>query len=274
MEVEKIMKKAMHKLSYILISLFVLWVIVPITVASAVQGLRYSCSAQVYEAFENTRLDAFTKETGIPIDLFVASSESCVYRVTQDMTDIASSTSELYQRHKDYGLIEIPFCKDPLAIITHKDSPVNNLTKQQLRQIFSGQIKNWKEAGGPDLPIILVVPGVETGAHKNFNRLVLQHNVIQYDYLTYKSTRVLEAIEELPLGAISFISRGAQITHLKTKALSIDGKKPGDENYPYHQIFYLVSKGQPAGTVKAFVDFIKSPKGKSIILERGMLPID
>lgn len=268
------MKKAMRKLSLMVISVLVLWAIVPMTVATADQVLRYSCSAQVYEAFENSRLDAFTKETGISIDLFVAASESCIYRVTQDMTDIASSVRELYRRQKEYGLIEIPFCKDPLAIITHKDIPVNMLTKSQLRQVFTGQVKNWKEVGGPDLPIILVVPGVKTGAHKNFNRQVLQHNVIQYDYLTYKSTRVLEAIEGLPLGAISFISRGAQITHPKIKALSIDGKKPGDINYPYYQIFYLISKGEPTGTVKTFVDFIKSEKGKFIILERGMLPVE
>jgi len=268
------MKKAMRNLRLIAISLFVLWIIVPLTSVTAGQGLRYSCSAQVYEAFENSRLDAFTAETGITIDLFVAASESCVYRVMQDMTDIASSTRAIYKRHKDHGLIEIPFCKDPLAVITHKKTPVDSLTLGQLQQIFSGVITNWKEVGGPDLAITLVVPGEETGANKNFRRLVMHHKEIQYDYLTYRSTRVLEAIESLPMGAISFISRGAQITHPMVKVLTIDGEKPGDKNYPFYQIFYLVSKGEPTGTVKAFVDFIRSEKGKSIILERGMLPID
>ena len=268
------MKKAMSKLSLMVISLLVLWALVPMTVAMAAQELRYSCSYQVYEAFENSRLDVFTKETGISIDLFVAASESCIYRVMQDMTDIASSTRAIYKRHKDHGLIEIPFCKDPLAVITHKTTPVDSLTLKQLQQIFSGGITNWKEVGGPDLAITLVVPGEETGAHKNFRRMVMQHKEIQYDYLTYKSTRVLEAIEELPIGAISFISRGAQITHPMVKVLSIDGEKPGDKKYPYYQIFYLVSKGEPTGTIKTFVDFIKSEKGRSIILERGMLPIE
>ena len=260
--------------SLIAAGLLVLWAIVPLTMATADQGLRYSCSAQVYEAFENSRLDDFTKETGIPIDLFVAASNSCVYRVMQDMTDVASSTRAIYKRHKDHGLLEIPFCKDPLAVITHKSGVVDNLTCLELRQIFSGGITNWQQVGGPDLPIILVVPGDRTGAHKNFRRQVMKHKEIQYDYLTYESTRVLEAIEELPLGAISFISRGAQIIHPNIKVLGIDGEKPGDKNYPYYQIFYLVSKGEPTGAVKIFVDFIKSQKGRSIILERGMLPID
>ena len=268
------MKKMISISSLIVAGLFVLWAIVPLAVANADQGLRYSCSAQVYDAFENARLDAFTKETGISIDLFVAGSNSCVYRVMQDMTDVASTTRAIYRRHKDHGLIETPFCKDPLAIITNKAAPVKNLSRGQLRQIFSGEITNWKEVGGPDLAITLVVPGEDTGAHKNFRRQVMHHKDIQYDFLTYKSTRVLEAIEELSAGAISFISRGAQITHPNIKVLSIDGEKPGDKNYPFYQIFYLVSKGEPTGSVKAFVDFVKSKKGKSIILERGMVPVD
>ena len=268
------MKKIISISSLIIVGLFVLWAIVPMAVANADQRLQYSCSAQVYEAFENVRLDAFTKETGISINLFVASSRSCLYRVMQDMTDIASSTRAIYRRHKDHGLIEIPFCRDPLAIITHKAASVNNLSRGQLQQIFSGGITNWKEVGGPDLAITLVVPGEETGAHKNFRRQVMHHKEIQYDYLTYKSTRVLEAIEALPVGAISFTSRGAQITHSNIKVLSIDNEQPGDKNYPFYQIFYLVSKGEPTGSMKTFVDFIKSKKGRSIILERGMLPID
>lgn len=268
------MKNAIRVTSLWVMGLFLLGAIVPLTWATSAPTLRYSCSAQVYEAFENSRLDAFTQETGIAIDLFVASSDSCVYRVMQDMTDVASSTRAIYQRHKEHGLIEIPFCKDPLAVITHKDATVDSLTVGQLQQIFSGGITNWKEVGGPDLAITLVVPGVETGAHKNFRRQVMQHQEIQYDYMAYKSTRVLEAIEALPLGAVSFISRGVQISHPKVKVISIDGQKPGDEAYPYYQNFYMVSKGAPTGSVKAFIDFIKSEKGKSIILERGMLPID
>ena len=267
------MKKAICRVGLIIFSLWVSWAIVPVMV-TADQGLKYSCSAQVYEAFEGTRLKAFTKETGIPIDLFVASSNACVYRVMQDMSDIASSTRAIYQRHKDHGLLEIPFCKDPLAIITHKAITLDNLSTEQLRQIFSGVITNWKEVGGGDVPIILVVPGNDTGAQKNFMQQVMKHKEIKYDYLTYKSTRVLEAIEGLPVGAISFISRGAQISHGNIKALTIDGKKPGAENYPYYQMFYLISKGEPTGSIKAFADFITSEKGRSIILERGMLPIN
>jgi phosphate transport system substrate-binding protein len=267
------MKKSMVALCVMGAGLLVLSLIVPLT-AVAGQTLRYSASAQVFEAFENSRLDTFTKDTGIEVDLFVASSQSCVYRLLQDMTDVASSVRPLSQREKDFGLVAIPFAKDPLAVITHQSTPVDALTIDQLQMLFSGNVTNWKELGGPDLAVTLVVPGEETGAHKNFRRQVMRHNDVQYDYMTYTSTRVLEAIESLPAGAVSFISRGAQINHPKVKVVQIDGTKPGDADYPFYQMFNLVTKGEPAGTVKVFVDFLKSGKGRNLILERGMLPVE
>ncbi len=134
--------------------------------ASAGQALRYSASAQVFEAFDDVRLKAFTQDTGIAVDLFVASSQSCVYRLLQDMTDVASSVRLLSQREKDFGLVTIPFARDPLAVITHQSTPVDALTTEQLQSLFSGNVANWKEVGGPDLAVTLVVPGEDTGAHK------------------------------------------------------------------------------------------------------------
>lgn len=267
------MKKSMVALCLMGMGFLVLSLMVP-TGAFAGKALRYSSSAQVFEAFENARLDTFTQETGIDIDLFVTSSQSSVYRVMQDMTDVASTVRPLSQREKDFGLLAIPFAKDPLAVITHQSTPVDALTTEQLQSLFSGNVDNWKEVGGPDLAVTLVVPGDQTGAYKNLMRQVMRHKEVQYDYMTHTSTRVLEAIEFLPAGAVSFISRGAQITHPKVKVIQIDGTKPGDADYPFYQIFHLVTKGEPAGTAKAFVDFTKSAKGKALIIERGMLPVE
>jgi phosphate transport system substrate-binding protein len=268
-----IMKKSMFASCLMSVLFLVLSLTGPMN-ASAGQMLRYSASAQVFEAFDNARLKTFTQDTGIEVDLFVASSQSCVYRLLQDMTDVASSVRPLSQREKDFGLVAIPFARDPLAVITHQSTHVDALTTEQLQSLFSGNVANWKELGGPDLAVTLVVPGEQTGAHKNFRRQVMRHNDVQYHYMTYTSTRVLEAIESLPPGAVSFISRGAQITHPEVKVIQIDGTKPGDADYPFYQMMNLVTKGEPAGTVKVFVDFIKSDKGKALITKRGMLPVE
>lgn len=241
--------------------------------AMAAPPIQYNCSSQIYEAFTKSELEAFTKATGIPVNLVIASSNSCVHRVMKGMSNIGSTTQCIYKHHKKQGLIEIPFCKDPLAIIVNKALAVEKLTRVELEKIFSGSITNWKGLGGPDIPITLVIPNRDTSVYKNFRRKVMHNKDVQYDYSIQKPNRVFEAIESLPTGAVSFISRGAQIRHQNIKVLSVEGKKPGDREYSLCQIFYLVTKGQPKGATKIFVDFIQSDSGQSMIRDNGMLPI-
>jgi phosphate transport system substrate-binding protein len=238
----------------------------------AQEPLRYSQAAQVYRAFGEEGVELFHEKTGIPVEVFVASSPAAVNRLMNDFADIASTTRQLYYRYSEYGYVEIPFCKDPLAVIVHASSPVTGLTTAQLEEVFSGGITNWQALGGPDVPILLVVPGKNTGANQNFRRQVMKRKEIVHDIMTEKSTAVIDIIEKFP-ASISFISRGATIDDEKVKALKIDGLSPGEPEYPLYQIFSYVTKGEPSGPVKAFVDFAFSTEAQDLIRKKGMLPI-
>lgn len=240
--------------------------------ASAQETLLYSQAAQVYRAFGKEGVELFQKKTGIPVEVFVSSSSSSVNRLMNGFADIASTTRQLYYRYNEYGYREIPFCKDPLAIIVHASAAVTDLTADQLEEVFSGGITNWKELGGPDAPILVVVPGKDTGANQNFRRQVMKHKEILYDLMTYESTDVIDVVAKFP-EAISFISRGASIASEGVKALKIGGQSPGEPAYPFYQIFSFVTKGEPSGAVKAFVDFAFSPEAQGLFKEKGMLPI-
>jgi len=240
--------------------------------ASSPNTLSYSRSAQVSEAFGKEALDTFTKESGIKVESHVSSSGSAVYRLMNGFSDIASTTRELYRRHRDYGYVQIPFCKDPIAILTNAQNPVGEITESQLQEIFSGDITNWKEVGGPDEPIIVVVPGEDTGAYKNFARQVMKRKEIAYDLMTYRSTMAIDVVEHFPW-AISAIAQGAAVDNKAVKVLSIDGRLPRDSDYPYQQIFYFITKGKPTGPAKALIDFVLSEKGIEIIKKKGMVPV-
>ena len=249
------------------------WIAAPATRAAAQDVIRYSCSNQVYQAFEKEKIAAFTEATGIKVDVKTASSGSCAYRLTTGNCDIASSARKLYTRHELYGFKETAFCKDPLAVIARKDCGVDSLTEEQLQDIFAGDITNWKEVGGADLPIMIVVPDKDTAAHKNFRRQIMKLKEIEYDFMAYDSTMVIEAIKYFPCGAVSFISQGAAVHHKELKTFRIDGLLPTDANYPYYQIFYYVTKGEPTGNLKKFIDYTFSEEGQKIIHKYGMLPI-
>ncbi len=248
------------------------WLMMPDSMLNAEEKLKYCCSAQVFEAFETERLDAFTKATGIKVDLYIASSAICVNRLMNSFCDIASTARRLHYSHKEMGYVETPCCRDPLAVITNAKSNISTLSKKQLREIFGGDITNWNQLMGPDQPIILVIPGKDTGAYKNFRRFAMRHKDIRYDFMTYKSTMVMKAVECFP-GAISFITKGAVLKHKAIKVIKIDGISPSHKDYPLSQVFSFITKGKPVGPAKAFINFVMSSKGKEIIKRRGMFPI-
>ena len=90
--------------------------------------------------------------------------------------------------------------------------------------------------------------------------------------MTYRSTMDIDVVERFPW-SISFITHGAIVRHEKVKTVKIDGKSPQDADYPYHQTFYFITKGNPAGAAKALIDFTLSEKGIRIMKSKGMLPI-
>jgi phosphate transport system substrate-binding protein len=244
------------------------------SVAMAQDKLSYSCSNQIYHAFDKEKIAAFTKATGIGVDVHTASSQSCLYRLMNDWCDIASTARELERRQVDYGYTQIAICKDPLAVITRKECKVDNLSEQQLQAIFAGEVTNWKEVGGPDLAVFVIVPGRDTAANKNFRRQVMKHKEIDHQFEAYTSTMVLEAVKYFPCGAVSFISQGAAIKYEDIQEIKINGFSPNDKDYPYYQIFYYVTKGEQSATVKKFIDFTFSKESREIITKNGMLPLD
>jgi phosphate transport system substrate-binding protein len=253
---------------------FMLVVVLLPSIALAQDKLSYSCSNQIYHAFDKEKIAAFTKATGIAVDVHTASSQSCLYRLMNGWCDIASTARELERRQVDYGYTQIAICKDPLAVITRKECEVDNLTEEQLQAIFAGEIKNWQEVGGPDLPIFVIVPGRDTAANKNFRRQIMKHKEIDHQFEAYNSTMVLEAVKYFPCGAVSFISHGADVKYEELQEIKINGLSPKDKDYPYFQIFYYVTKGEQSAAVKKFIDFTFSEAGREIILKNGMLPLD
>ena len=241
-------------------------------ILEAGEQLRYSCSAQIYDAFEAERLSAFTQATGIAVDLYIAASSTCVNRLMNGFCDIASTTRGLHYSHTENGYVETPFCRDALAVVVHQASPVSTLSKKQLRNIFLGDVDNWRQLAGPDLPIALAIPGKSTGAYKNFRLMAMRNRDIRYDFMAYRSTRVIDLVKFIP-GTISFIARGAIAGRTEVKSVDIDGISPSDPNYPLSQTFSYVSRGNPTGPAKAFVDFTFSDAGREIMKKKGLLPI-
>jgi phosphate transport system substrate-binding protein len=242
--------------------------------AAAAEKIRLSCSAQVYEAFKGQTLSNFTKQTGIKVQVDRLSSHAAVSRLSNRMSDLAATAEDLHPRYKAEGMIEIPFCRDALVIITHIQNPVRSLTLTQLRGLFSGVITNWKDIGGPDLKVRVISPDRGTAAFNMFTSQVMRGGHINYYLLTAESTAAGDATRRYK-GSISYVNQAAvRGKPGATRILKVDGLGPADAKYPYYETFSLVTSGQPEGMVKKFVDYVFSAEAQKIISSLGMKPLN
>lgn len=243
------------------------------TLSHAQEVLRFSTSAQLFDIIQKESIDEFAVQTGIKVDLFVASSETCLNRLYNRMCDVAGTAEHVNYTQIDYGYSEISLCKAPLVVIVNRATSIENISEDQLRGVFSGDITNWKALGGADQDIVVVVPGKNTAALKNFSLLALKRFDIGYDIMTYSSTMVVEVVRNLT-GSISFVTKGSNTRDKSIRILKVNGYTHTEASYPYFQSFSLVVRGIPKGAAKSFIDFMISPKTRDRLSASGIFPMN
>lgn len=256
----------------ILLSAVILFSLLPPATAGSAETMDYSCSAQVAEAFGKQLMQAFIDSSGITVNTHISSSNLAVSRLLNGFSEIAGTARPLRPQEIESGFIEIPICRDPMAIIVHRDCPVSSLTGDQVRRIFNGELDNWEPICGADIPITVIVPGKDTAAFENFQRMAMRMNDIRYDFMTWKSTATVEGVRYLP-GAISFIGHVAVYDETDIKMLDVGGRAITDDAYPYLQTFSLATRSRPTPGARALIDFALSDRVTDFIVTNNMIPV-
>lgn len=196
--------------------------------------------------------------------------------VSQGITQIGTSSRNLTQKEK-VGLTEYVIGKEGIVIAVNNQNNLNNLNKTQIKDIFSGKIKNWKDVGGPDLEIHVITREEGSGTRSAFETLIMGKTTkIRPDAIVQSSTEsVKQAVRQDP-GAVGFVSLISLSSDVK--ALKIDGIAPSDETvfsgiYSLQTPFIFIVKGEPKGTVKEFIDFTLSPEGQAIVKSQKVVPV-
>jgi phosphate transport system substrate-binding protein len=154
----------------------------------------------------------------------------------------------------------------PFAAVVNPNVTVSSLTTKQLQDIFSGTVTNWKDVGGSDASIIVVNRAFGSGTRVNFQMKALASSEFMSKGSNYKEVKssgdMKTAVETTP-NAIGYIDL-VYVTS-KMKALQINGVAPTEANvingtYKVWGFGYYMTKGQPTGAVKAFIQYIQSAK--------------
>jgi phosphate transport system substrate-binding protein len=184
-----------------------------------------------------------------------------------------SSRSLMVGEKNLYG---VTIAKDAIAIIVHPKNPVHDLSLTQIRQIFSGMIRNWKEIGGNPHPIVLVTREEGSGTREAFQKLVMGKEEISLESLVQDSSGAIRQVVASDPSAIGFISLG--LVNEKVKALRISGVEPSVkdiENGKYTLVrpFLFVFNGEPTGYAKSFLEFVLSPTAQKLLAKEGLVTV-
>jgi phosphate transport system substrate-binding protein len=174
-------------------------------------------------------------------------------------------------------VIEHVVALDGLSVIVHSSNPRNNLTIEQIRDIYTGKITNWKDLGGRDQKIVVISRDTNSGTYESFNTLVMKDAKLQggAEYVG-SGGAIRQRVMSTP-AAIGYV--GLAFAE-GVKSLQVDGVAPSAETvvaktYPIARPLYLYTNGRPKeGTaLYDFVNLSQTAEGKRIIEDTGFVPV-
>ncbi|BAI61955.1 phosphate ABC transporter phosphate binding protein [Methanocella paludicola SANAE] len=220
---------------------------------------------------------AFDEKNGgkTSVDVSQVGSTAGINAVLDGTAAVGMSSRELTAAETAKGLKTYEIAIDGIAVIINKDNPVSNLSTTQVREIYAGNITNWKQVGGNDAQIFVVTREPGSGTRGAFEELVMQKKAnITTGAITQGSTGSVTAYLETNKNAIGYVSYGS----LKdtVKAVQVDGVAPTtqsikDRSYKIQRPFLFVTKGEPGGLAKAFIDYTLGSDGQAILAKHNLI---
>jgi len=165
---------------------------------------------------------------------------------------------------------------DGIAIVVHKDNPIKNITIRQIKDIYTGKITNWKELGGPSLPIVVISRDVASGTFEVFNEKALEGaKVAQSAQLLASNNAVVSAVGSTPGGigyaGLGYINNDVRVVTVETVMPSEATVKDG--TYKLSRKLYMYTNGKAQGSVGSFIGWLQSDAGQKVVKAQGFIPI-
>lgn len=237
--------------------------------STALQPLAEPAAQKFMEKYKNAKVQVQGGGSGVGLT-----------QVSQGAVDIGNSdvyAAEKLPADTAKQLVDHKVCVVGFATVVNPSVKVNSLTKQQLIDIFTGKVKNWKDAGGDDMEIVVLNRPSSSGTRATFKKYALdgqeEANGIA---LTEESSGTIKKVIGENKGSISYLA--LSYVDSSVKALQLDGVAPTADNvksgkYPIWSYEHMYTKGEPTGLAKAFLDYMMGDEVKSIILDGGYIPL-
>lgn len=220
--------------------------------------------------------EVYEKETGIVVTYNATGSGSGIQAVLEGRCDIGLSSRNLKDEEKAKGLTATVLAYDGIAIIVNSKNPVADLDVETIAKIYTGEITNWKEAGGNDAEIVLIGREAGSGTRDGFESVTDTKGKCKYRQELTSTGDVITTVASNP-NAVGY----ASVASVKesVKALTVGGIAPNEETvkdgtYIIQRPFILVTKTDTelSKDAQGFFDYITGSRAKEIISAAGAVP--
>ncbi|HHY46562.1 MAG TPA: phosphate ABC transporter substrate-binding protein [Firmicutes bacterium] len=256
-------------------------------ISAATQQLTLTGSTTVLPIAQRAAEVFMEKNKGANISVRGGGSGNGIAALIDGTTDIADSSRFIKQSEVEKavakGVYPVPHkvALDGIAIVVHPSNSIRRLTINQIKDIYTGKINNWKELGGPNRKIVAVSRDTSSGTYEVFEELVVKGERVRADALMQASNGAVASTVASTPGAIGYVGLGYVSEKLKALEVSRDGHewvRPSnqtviDGDYPIARTLFMFTNGWPSGLAAKFINFIQSPAGQKLVEEVGFVPL-
>ena len=219
----------------------------------------------------------YQEQNDVKIEVNQIGSSAGITNAMNGVSQIGMSSRDLKQEEKDSNLQELIIAYDGIVVVAHPSNPVKDLTMEQVKQIFTGEITNWKEVGGKDMEIVVVSREDGSGSRDAFQEIVgyesgqlIKNAIVASGNGNIKTT---VAMNKHAIGFISF-----EYVDESVSTMDINGVQAKAENvlagqYELSRPFLFVHKEDVPESAKQFMEFILTPEGQKVVESAGAIPL-
>lgn len=238
------------------------------------------------EAYQGEHLDTRIAVTG-------GGSGTGIAALINGTVDMANASRQIKQEEIDRAEanqiepVEHVVARDAIAVIVHPSNPVEHLSLQQISDVYTGKIANWRQVGGEDRPIVLLSRESNSGTHIFFLEQVIRLGDKESRSLFSPETLLLPSSEGITAevrqnpNAIGYDGLGYVTPDVKMVAVARDANGPfvlpgiesvNGKTYAIARDLYMYTAGRPTGQIAQYLEWITSPAGQKIVAELGFVP--
>lgn len=220
----------------------------------------------------------YTEKDNTNIEINQIGSSAGITNAISGVSEIGMSSRDLKEEEIANGLKEVVIAYDGIVVVTHPSNKVKDLTMEQIKQIFTGELTNWNELGGDDLEIVVVSREDGSGSRDAFQEIVeyssgelIRNAIIASGNGNIKTT---VANNKHAVGFISFEYIDESISTIDINGVEATAENVLQEKYSLSRPFLFVHRdGQLTDAGQRFIDFILSNEGQLIAAEAGAIPV-